>query len=51
MYLTLLGKNFKYEYDNLKHERVRKGISATGISNEFKYDTFGNINRTLITKC
>ena len=44
-----LGKNFKYEYDNLKHERVRKGISATGISNEFKYDTFGNINRTLIT--
>lgn len=44
-----LGKNFKYEYDNLKHERVRKGISATGISNEFKYDTFGNINRTLIS--
>lgn len=44
-----LGKNFKYEYDNLKHERVRKGISATGISNEFKYDSFGNINKTIIS--
>ncbi len=36
------GKNFKYEYDNLKPERILNGISETGINNTIKYDSFGN---------
>ena len=43
-----MGKNFKYEYDNLKYERLIKGISPTGISNEIKYDNFGNPIKTII---
>ena len=43
-----MGKNFKYEYDNLKYERLTKGISPTGISNEIKYDSVGNPIRTII---
>ena len=42
------GNNFKYEYDNLVTDRVLKGISPTGISNEIKYDFNGNPVRTLI---
>lgn len=36
------GKNFNYEYDNIKTDRVLSAISAMGISNQVKYDTFGN---------
>ena len=42
------GKNFKYEYDNIKSDRLLKGISPTGISNEIKYDEFGNPKVTII---
>lgn len=44
------GKNFKYEYDNLITDRVINGISEGGISNEVKYDSFGNPVLTRITK-
>lgn len=36
------GKIFNYEYDNIVSDRVLKGISETGISNEIEYDSFGN---------
>lgn len=36
------GKIFYYEYDNLVTDRVIRGISETGISNEIEYDSFGN---------
>lgn len=42
------GNNFKYEYDNKVTDRVLKGISPTGISNEMKYDNHGNIIKTII---
>ncbi len=42
------GNNFKFEYDNKVSDRVLKGISPTGISNELKYDNFGNPIKTLI---
>ena len=43
-----LGHNFKYEYDNLVKDRVLKGISPTGISNEIKYDEYDNPIKTII---
>ncbi len=42
------GNNFKYEYDNVITNRVLKGISPTGISNEIKYDKYGNAVKTII---
>jgi len=42
------GNNFKYEYDNKVKTRLRKGISPSGISNEIKYDEYGNPVRTII---
>ena len=42
------GNNFKYEYDNNVKSRVLKGISPTGISNEIKYDSYGNPIKTII---
>ena len=43
------GKNFKFEYDNLVTNRVLKGISSTGVSNEYVYDSKGNPIITRIT--
>ena len=43
-----LGNNFKFEYDNTVTDRVLKGISPSGISNEILYDDFGNPIKTLI---
>lgn len=43
-----MGNNFKFEYDNTVTDRVLKGISPTGISNEIKYDNFGNPIKTII---
>ncbi len=42
------GNNFRYEYDNKITDRVLKGISPTGISNEMKYDSHGNVIKTII---
>lgn len=36
------GQNFTYEYDNIVTDRVLRGVSGTGISNEVEYDSFGN---------
>lgn len=43
------GKNLMFEYDNIITDRVLKGVSETGISNEIKYDDFGNPIVTKIT--
>lgn len=42
------GNNFTFEYDNNITDRILKGVSATGISNEFVYDEFGNTKSTKI---
>ena len=42
------GNNFQYEYDNVIADRLLKGISPTGISNEMKYDEHGNMIKTII---
>ena len=36
------GKHFSFEYDNTVTDRVINGISDIGISNEIKYDSYGN---------
>ena len=43
-----LGNNFKFEYDNIIIDRVLKGVSPSGISNEIEYDEFGNPIKTMI---
>ena len=43
-----LGNNFKFEYDNNVTDRVLKGISPSGISNEIEYDEYGNPIKTII---
>ena len=43
-----IGNAFKFEYDNDRKTRILKGISATGISNEIKYDSYGNPVKTII---
>ena len=43
-----LGNNFKFEYDNVVTDRILKGISPSGISNEILYDEFGNPKKTII---
>ena len=45
-----LGKDFKYEYDNNKKDRVLCAISSTGISNKIIYDSNGNPITTKISK-
>ena len=40
--MTPRGKNFCYEYDNVVTDRILRGVSGTGISNEIEYDSFGN---------
>ncbi len=47
--MDVKGSNFVYEYDNVIKDRVLKGISGTGISNEIEYDSFGNPIVTRIT--
>ena len=47
---TPRGSNFKIEYDNVNTDRVLSAISSTGISNQVKYDTFGNPTLTRISK-
>ena len=37
-----LGNDLSYEYDNQIKDRVLSSISSTGITNEIKYDSFGN---------
>ncbi len=50
------GQNFTFEYDNLVTDRILRGVSETGISNETEYDSFGNpiitriINRGQVKK-
>ncbi len=36
------GANFHYEYDNTIIDRLLRGVSGTGISNEMEYDEYGN---------
>ncbi len=40
--MDVKGSNFVYEYDNEIPDRILKGISVTGISNEIEYDEVGN---------
>lgn len=44
------GSNFTFEYDNTVTDRVLSSISGTGITNEIKYDEFGNPVVTKISK-
>lgn len=45
---STFGNNFSYEYDNKIKNRLLKAISSTGISNEIKYNDYGNPVRTII---
>lgn len=47
---TPKGKNFTYEYDNIITDRVLSATSSMGITNQVKYDSFGNPILTKITK-
>ncbi len=47
--MDVKGSNFVYEYDDVNKDRLLKGISGTGISNEMEYDSFGNPVVTRIT--
>lgn len=47
---TPRGSNFTFEYDNTVTDRVLSSISGTGITNEIKYDEFGNPVVTKISK-
>ena len=42
------GGNFVYEYDNNNSNKLLNAISASGISNEIKYDSNGNPITTII---
>ncbi|MBE6150540.1 MAG: DNRLRE domain-containing protein [Firmicutes bacterium] len=44
------GKNFRFEYDNNHTNRVLSAISSMGITNQVKYDSFGNPIMTKISK-
>ncbi len=48
--ITPMGKNFKYEYDNLHKSRVLNHISASAINNQLKYDDNGNNTCIKISK-
>lgn len=45
-----LGKEFKYEYDNSKTDRVLSAIASNGISNRVIYDSKGNPITTKISR-
>ncbi len=45
-----LGKEFKYEYDNEKTDRVLSAIASNGISNQIIYDKKGNPITTKISR-
>lgn len=47
---TPRGKQYKYEYDNIKTDRILSAISSSGISNRIKYDNNGNPIATIISK-
>ena len=47
---TPKGKKFSFEYDNTISDRVLSAISSTGISNQIKYDAFGNPILTRVSK-
>ena len=47
---TPKGKKFKFEYDQVVTDRVVNAISSEGISNQIKYDSFGNPISTKISK-
>lgn len=47
---NVIGKEFKYEYDNDKTDRVLNAISSSGISNKVIYDKNGNPIRIKISK-
>ena len=47
---TPKGKNFKYERDNVHHNRILNAISSNGISNKVKYNADGNPIMTKILK-
>lgn len=44
------GKNFRFEYDNNHTNRILSAISSMGITNQIKYDSFGNPIVTKISK-
>lgn len=39
---TPKGGKFKFEYDNFKTDRILNQVSATGITNQIKYNEYGN---------
>lgn len=39
---TPLGNSLHFEYDNSIRNRILSGVSPTGITNQIKYDDFGN---------
>ena len=43
------GNDLSYEYDKNIKSRVLSGISKNGITNEIKYDEFGNPIKTVIS--
>ena len=47
--LNPTGSNYTFEYDNDVTDRVVRATTATGVSNEVKYDNFGNPISTRIT--
>lgn len=47
--VNVRGEKFKYEYDNIKTGKLLKGISNTGISNEYIYDSEDKIISTKTT--
>ena len=47
--LNPTGANYTFEYDNDVTDRVVRATTASGVSNEVKYDSFGNPISTKIT--
>jgi len=45
---TPLGNNLHFEYDNTIRNRILSGVSPSGITNQIKYDSFGNPATTKI---
>lgn len=46
---TPRGKNFRFEYDNVKTDKVLSSISSMGICNKIEYDNNGNPVRTKVS--
>ncbi len=47
---TPRGKELKIEYDNVKTDQVLSAVSSSGISNQVKYDSFGNPIQTKVIR-